>query len=263
MGGEAFVSGWTQPACQWSGEARKVCVDRGAQWRSRQQQRRRRPGARGGWQDSVSSSSSSSRVGMSAAGFRDEQADAALEAIASEKLVVMVNGVPGPMAAEVAHAVVRRKLPLVPYALTGPATKQETIDVDGVRVRLVTPESAAETLKLVKQKCPNVVCVDYTHPSSANVNATLYTQAGACYVMGTTGGDAERMRQEVNAQGDQMLAIIAPNMGKQIVAFQAAMKIMAEQFPGAFAGYTLSVTESHQSTKADTSGTAKAVVAIT
>jgi dihydrodipicolinate reductase len=45
------------------------------------------------------------------------------------------------------------------------------------------------------------------------------------------------------------------------VAFQATMELMAEQFPGAFAGYKLDVVESHQRTKADTSGTAKAVVA--
>ena len=34
---------------------------------------------------------------------------------------------------------------------------------------------------------------------------------------------------------------------------------MARDFPGAFAGYKLEVTESHQKTKADTSGTAKAM----
>ena len=36
---------------------------------------------------------------------------------------------------------------------------------------------------------------------------------------------------------------------------------MAADFPGSFEGYTLSVTESHQSSKADTSGTAKAISA--
>ncbi|KAF8041497.1 hypothetical protein BT93_A0179 [Corymbia citriodora subsp. variegata] len=35
---------------------------------------------------------------------------------------------------------------------------------------------------------------------------------------------------------------------------------MAEQFPGAFFGYSLKVMESHQSSKLDTSGTAKAVI---
>ena len=49
-------------------------------------------------------------------------------------------------------------------------------------------------------------------------------------------------------------------MRMQVVAFQAVMEMMAQQFPGAFSGYNLAVTESHQRTKADTSGTAKAVV---
>ncbi len=47
---------------------------------------------------------------------------------------------------------------------------------------------------------------------------------------------------------------------RQVVAFQAAMEILAENFPGAFSGYKLEVTESHQRQKADTSGTAKAIV---
>ena len=47
----------------------------------------------------------------------------------------------------------------------------------------------------------------------------------------------------------------------QVVAFQATMEMMADNFPGAFAGYALEVTESHQRSKADTSGTAKAVLA--
>ena len=38
------------------------------------------------------------------------------------------------------------------------------------------------------------------------------------------------------------------------------MEMMATEFPGAFSGYSLAVTESHQRAKADTSGTAKAVV---
>lgn len=46
----------------------------------------------------------------------------------------------------------------------------------------------------------------------------------------------------------------------QVVAFQQMMQIMADQFPGAFSGYKLEVVESHQRNKADTSGTAKAVV---
>ena len=38
------------------------------------------------------------------------------------------------------------------------------------------------------------------------------------------------------------------------------MELMAQQFPGAFAGYDMQVVGSHQRTKVDTSGTAKAIV---
>jgi len=46
----------------------------------------------------------------------------------------------------------------------------------------------------------------------------------------------------------------------EVVAFQAMMELMADNFPGVFSGYQLQVVESHQRNKADTSGTAKAVV---
>ena len=38
------------------------------------------------------------------------------------------------------------------------------------------------------------------------------------------------------------------------------MELMAQQFPGAFSGYKMQTVESHQRTKVDTSGTAKAIV---
>jgi len=76
--------------------------------------------------------------------------------------------------------------------------------------------------------------------------------------MGTTGGD--RLAIDATVENGSHLAVIAPNMGKQIVALQAAIENAAKQFPGAFAGYKLDVIESHQSTKKDTSGTAKAIV---
>ncbi|CAM8908074.1 unnamed protein product [Rhodiola kirilowii] len=59
-------------------------------------------------------------------------------------------------------------------------------------------------------------------------------------------------------QDSNIYAVISPQMGK--TAFLAAMEIMAEQFPGALSGYTMQVLESHQSSKLDTSGTAKAFI---
>jgi 4-hydroxy-tetrahydrodipicolinate reductase len=49
-------------------------------------------------------------------------------------------------------------------------------------------------------------------------------------------------------------------MARQIVGLQAMLSYGAENFPGLFDGYTLEVKESHQKGKADTSGTAKAIV---
>ncbi|CAM9485408.1 unnamed protein product [Ascophyllum nodosum] len=77
--------------------------------------------------------------------------------------------------------------------------------------------------------------------------------------MGTTGGDREALLSAAEDGG--VYAVIAPNMGKQIVALQSTIDMMARQFPGAFAGYKLEITESHQTWKADTSGTAKALAA--
>jgi 4-hydroxy-tetrahydrodipicolinate reductase len=76
--------------------------------------------------------------------------------------------------------------------------------------------------------------------------------------MGTTGGDRGQLEETIRASS--ISAVIAPNMAKQIVGFQAMMEYGAQTFPDLFDGYTLEIKESHQKGKADTSGTAKAMV---
>merc|ERR1712217_66329 len=85
-----------------------------------------------------------------------------------------------------------------------------------------------------------------------------YSSTQVPFVMGTTGGDREKMMKAT--QESETYAVIAPNMCKQIVAFQATMEKISSDFPNAFGGYKMELVESHQSTKADTSGTAKALV---
>ena len=70
----------------------------------------------------------------------------------------------------------------------------------------------------VRQQWPGFVVVDYTLPSIVNGNALFYCQHSLPFVMGTTGGDREKLLADVEAAGTY--AVIAPNMGKQIVAFQ-------------------------------------------
>ena len=57
-----------------------------------------------------------------------------------------------------------------------------------------------------------------------------------------------------------MIENIARHIENGASAMQAALEDLATKYPSAFSGYELEVIESHQKTKADTSGTAKAVI---
>lgn len=177
----------------------------------------------------------------------------------------MMNGLPGAMGHEVGRACLRRGMALASMALTGGGMPGDCVVEEGgasVRVKLVGPESPEAQRQALqdmsKEYGERLVVVDFTHPSAVNPNAKLYTSVGVAFVMGTTGGDKDMLLKDTVDSG--VYAVIAPNMAKQIVALQATMERMARDFPGAFSGYTLAVTESHQKTKADTSGTAKAMV---
>lgn len=185
---------------------------------------------------------------------------------------IMVNGMPGPMATAAAQACLRKGLSLSPVAMTGPDVEPCTItvsdDVTGAsaEVRLIPAtddglDEISASLGGLRAAVgeSNVLAIDYTHPSAVNGNAVFYAENDLPFVMGTTGGDRDRLMSDMESRG--AFAVIAPNMGKQIVAMQAGLEDLAIKFPGAFAGYKLEVTESHQKTKADTSGTAKAVIA--
>jgi 4-hydroxy-tetrahydrodipicolinate reductase len=180
---------------------------------------------------------------------------------------VMVNGMPGPMATAAAEACLRKGLKLSPVAMTGPDVAPSTITVadkvtgNSASVRLVPSTDLVEILSSIQGLKTavgenNLLAIDYTHPSAVNGNARFYVKQRIPFVMGTTGGDRDQLMKDV----DGHFCVIAPNMGKQIVAMQAALEDLATRYPAAFEGYKLDVVESHQQTKADTSGTAKAVI---
>eukprot|EP00540_Astrosyne_radiata_P020523 CAMPEP_0116832494 /NCGR_PEP_ID=MMETSP0418-20121206/5923_1 /TAXON_ID=1158023 /ORGANISM="Astrosyne radiata, Strain 13vi08-1A" /LENGTH=332 /DNA_ID=CAMNT_0004461861 /DNA_START=45 /DNA_END=1043 /DNA_ORIENTATION=+ len=182
---------------------------------------------------------------------------------------VMVNGMPGAMATAAAEACLRKGLKLSPIAITGPDFMPSSIHVCDIvsertsKVQLIPSteikelESKLEGLKTAVGP-NNLIAIDYTHPSAVNGNALFYVKNKIPFVMGTTGGDRDKLMSDV--QSAKHFAVIAPNMGKQIVAMQSALEELAKKYPSAFAGYKLTVTESHQKTKADTSGTAKAMI---
>ncbi len=165
---------------------------------------------------------------------------------------VMVCGMPGKMAQIVAETCARRKFNVIPYSLTG----EDITEFKGFA--LLSPSDRDSKIVGILKEYPDLIAVDYTHPSAVNSNAEFYVKHKIPFVMGTTGGDREALIALVkNAKHP---CVIAPNMAKQIVALQAMLEWTAENFPGVFGGYNLHVVESHQKTKADTSGTAKALV---
>ncbi len=172
---------------------------------------------------------------------------------------IMVNGLPGDMAATIAvHAMIDQRFKIIPYSLTGPEITDADCRIRNQAIRLVKPDQAEAIIGDIKTEFSPFISIDFTHPSAVNSNAQFYCRHDLPFVMGTTGGDRDRLHQSVC--DSNISAVIAPNMAKQIVGFQAMMEWAAHTFPGLFDGYTLEIRESHQQGKADTSGTAKAMV---
>ena len=158
---------------------------------------------------------------------------------------VMVNGMPGPMAVAAAEACLRKGLKLCPIALTGPDVASHTItvtDEDSNASSDVTliPSNDIDLIDSSMQGLSDIIAIDFTHPSAVNTNALFYIGKNIPFVMGTTGGDRDKLMQDVN--NAKLFAVIAPNMAKQIVAMQMALQDLAHRFPASFDGYKLSVT---------------------
>ncbi|RLB85859.1 MAG: dihydrodipicolinate reductase [Deltaproteobacteria bacterium] len=177
----------------------------------------------------------------------------------SEKIPIMINGLPGNVARTMAAAgIADERFLVMPYSLTGQDIPETTAMVGENEFLLCKPDTRDKKIKAIFAQYPFFIAVDYTHPSAVNGNAKFYSRNNIPFVMGTTGGNREELEKTV--QDASSPAVIAPNMAKQIVGLQAMMAYAAQTFPGLFTGYSLEVKESHQQGKADTSGTAKAMV---
>ncbi len=176
-----------------------------------------------------------------------------------DRIKVMVNGLPGNMASNVVkHALNDNRFELIPQSLTGPEINETETMVESTTFTLIHPNDRDQRIAAVKETSGTFISVDYSLPPAVNDNADFYCRQHLPFVMGTTGGDRDLLMDTVSASS--VCAVIAPNMAKQIVGFQAMMEDAAQTFPNLFEGYTLEIKESHQQGKADTSGTAKAMV---
>ena len=175
------------------------------------------------------------------------------------RIKIMVNGIPGNMAVNVAkHVLDDERFELIPYSFTGPEIAETQYVIDSLSITLIQPEKKNQAITEIVDREVSFVSVDYTHPLAVNGNAEFYCKHNLPFVMGTTGGDRKLLEDTIKKSS--IPAVVAPNMAKQIVGFQAMMEYGAKSFPGLFKGYSLTVRESHQKGKADTSGTAKAMI---
>ncbi|XP_008230986.1 PREDICTED: 4-hydroxy-tetrahydrodipicolinate reductase 2, chloroplastic-like [Prunus mume] len=212
------------------------------------------------WKQRVSSSSSSAMnmiPKMSISAIPNQSLDKSLPKNKID-IPIMVNSCSGKMGKAIIQAADSAGLSVVPASFGSAEESGQTVQVGSNEILIHGPSERERALASLLEKYPNLIVVDFTVPSAVNDNAELYCKVGVPFVMGTTGGDRDRLYKTV--EDSQVYAVISPQMGKQVVAFLAAMEIMAEQFPGAFSGYSLQVMESHQASKVDTSGTAKAVI---
>ena len=151
---------------------------------------------------------------------------------------IVINGLPGNVASVIAgHAVKDGRVTLLPYSLTGPEIEERRQRIADQEIELIQPADRDRRINDIKARHGDFICVDFTHPSAVNDNAGFYCEKGLPFVMGTTGGDRDALVRTVT--NSAVSAVIAPNMAKQIVGFQAMMAYAADTFPGIFSGYSL------------------------
>ena len=215
--------------------------------------------------------SKSSKIEINNSEKNNESASSSSSSLSSETYV-MINGITGKMGQAIAQSVTNRKgFTLCPHAFIpkdiqrNTNTKLQFGDVlvnDLFNLEKEGKEKAVAKLKELQARYTKsgskFIVIDFTVPDAIDGNIALYLEAMVPFVCGTTGGNREKFTKDVNDA--KLPAVIAPQMGKQVVALQAAIKQMAESFPGAFKGYSMRVVESHQASKVDTSGTAKALI---
>jgi 4-hydroxy-tetrahydrodipicolinate reductase len=156
----------------------------------------------------------------------------------------MINGMPGLMAVEVAKECLDRGLNILPVGFTGPSVDTSNIVIDGkarsINIKLIKEPNFNNEIKALKSMYPDLICIDYTHPSAVLGNVKCYVENGCDFVMGTTGGDPIAIQELL--KNSNITTVIAPNMAKQIVAVQATLRDMSLRFPGSFNKYKLSVS---------------------
>lgn len=167
--------------------------------------------------------------------------------ISGAQASILVVGLPGKMATLVVEGLVHSpELQLLPYAITSAREKQPFQEIAGQRIPLLN--------YCPLDQVPGTIAVDFTTSGSSTVNVINYTQLGIPFVMGTTGGNRQEMEHMV--RNSKISAVIAPNMAISVVEIQDELDRLFQTSPDCFDGWHMTISESHQASKRDVSGTA-------
>ncbi len=164
----------------------------------------------------------------------------------TEKIPVMVNGLPGKMATEMARKIdASDDFKLYNFGLTGPNFIGESIEINGKSIHLYSPERKRFLRQDLNSIFPeNGLVVDFTRPDATTDNAKFYCDNGWSFVMGTTGTDLPKIEEMVKRSN--VKAIIASNFAAPIVSLEEFLKAFSEKHEGEFNHYEIRVVESHQ-----------------
>nr|NJM04519.1 dihydrodipicolinate reductase [Desulfobacula sp.] len=173
---------------------------------------------------------------------------------------IMVSGLPGNMASVFyRHAILEEEFEVLPFSITGPMITSKELAINGNKIKLIRVTETKKKNDIIKKFKP-FIAIDYTLPNAVDDNIKFYCKNDISFVMGTTGVNIKRAAKLI--ENSNINAVIAPNMGKQIVALQAMLEYLAVTFPNCFSGFKLEIIESHQFGKTDTSGTALSMLNI-
>jgi len=183
----------------------------------------------------------------------------------NDKINVMVNGLgnPGKMSRIIAQGILTQhsgEYTLISSAMTGPNQESRVeLDLDREKkfsIELVPPERHEGFLKNCSDIPNKFHAIDFCKgPGVADRNAQMYFENRIPFVMGSTGADYDLIQRL--AEETQTPCVAYPNMDIRIVTWMAGIVYMAENYPGAFEGAQIDLSETHQQDKSDTSGTMK------
>ena len=171
-----------------------------------------------------------------------------------EKIMVMVNGLPGKMAGIIARGILKSdKYDLLDNSLTGPGQPENELVTNSRIIGLYHPDDHDEALARIKSVTPNMYAIDACKGAGvANQNAALYCKYKIPFVILSTGADYKLI--EKLAEETQTPCVAYPNMDVRIVTWMAGIKYMAENYSGSFEDSKISLAETHQADKVNADG---------